>query len=114
MIPFGPTRYSHPAMTYHCGEDSHLGWIPGFFVEADTRPAREQVDDRYAHGGGWRPLDGFKPSPDGLKLYGHREDPPFYAVAEGRLRDEVIRLYQPGSWLGIFQPDGSFEIARCD
>jgi hypothetical protein len=114
MIEFGPTPHSHPAMTYHCGDDSHLGAIPAFFDQADPRPARDQVNERYAHGGGWQPYGGFRPVAGGMQLRGHPEDPPLYAVAEAKLRDETIRLFQPGSWLGIFQPDGSFEIARCD
>ena len=30
-----------------------LGWLPDIFDNADPRGAVEQINDRYAHGGGW-------------------------------------------------------------
>jgi hypothetical protein len=36
-----------------------LGFIPEFFNPHDPRPAREQLDTAYAHGGGWHPLSGW-------------------------------------------------------
>lgn len=44
----------HPKMT-----PEMLGLIPSFLSESDPRPAREQFDENYQHGGGWRPLPNF-------------------------------------------------------
>ena len=36
-----------------------IGPLPSFLDPADPRPAREQFDANYQHGGGWRPIKGF-------------------------------------------------------
>lgn len=87
----------------------HLGLIPSFLDRDDPRPAKEQFAEAYI--GGWRPLTSFK------KLDNHAiqfpGDLPLKPIAVTHLRNEVIVLY-PYSWVGIFQPDGSFEISRMD
>jgi hypothetical protein len=40
-------------------------------------------------------------------------DPPFLALAWALLRDELLVIYEH-EYLGIIQPDGSFEIARVN
>lgn len=40
-----------------------LGYLPGFFDAADPRPARQQIDQNYGHGGGWRPMEGWTMNP---------------------------------------------------
>jgi hypothetical protein len=91
--------------------ESHLGIIPEFFSENDPRPAREQAQDNYAHGGGWDRFDGFRMLANGALQY--PGDPPMHPLAEARLRDEVIRFYN-SAWVAIVQPDGSFEVSRMD
>ncbi len=88
-----------------------LGFIPEFLNEDDPRPAKEQIDSNYGHGGGWHPLPGWTMLPDGNISY--PGDPPCLLLAETKLRDETIRVYQY-AWMAIIQPDGSFEIARLD
>ena len=88
-----------------------LGFIPLMLDEADPHPAREQLNEAYSHGGGWRPFQGFKLLPSGEIQY--PEDPPLKLLAEGKLRDETIRFYDC-AWVMILQPDGSFEICRMD
>jgi len=96
----------HPGVT-----PEHLGLIPYFLNENDPRPAREQFDANYSHGGGWRPQNGFKMLDSGdLKYPG---DPAMPVWAETRLRDEVIHFYQYG-YVAICQGDGSFEVCRMD
>lgn len=96
----------HPQMT-----QEHLGFIPHFLSALDPRPAREQIDSAYQHGGGWRPFEGFLMYQDGsIQFPG---DPAHRVLAEARLGDEIIRYYQH-SWVAIVQPDGTFEIARLD
>ena len=88
-----------------------LGLIPMFLSRADGRPAREQFDEHYAHGGGWHPMSGWSMGPVGEILYpGEAALPP---IAVAALGEEVIRIY-PHAWVSITQPDGSFEVSRMD
>lgn len=108
MISF---RFLHPKAT-----EEHLGLIPMFFVENDPRPAAAQIEERYAHGGGWSPLRGFKLNEDGSIKY--PGDPLMRPIAEATLhlgtdKPELIRIYESG-FVCIRQADGSFEIDRLD
>jgi hypothetical protein len=88
-----------------------LGFLPGMLSDADPRPAREQIEANYQHGGGWRPQTGFTLHANyRLKYPG---DPPLRPRAMTNLRHEMIVLYDH-DYLGIYQPDGSFEVARVD
>jgi hypothetical protein len=88
-----------------------VGCIPEFFDEADLRPARVQIDDRYVSG--WRPTRaGIVVGPDlSLSIEGYPQA--FQPMAEARLRDETILIY-PRAWVMIMQPDGSYEVAHVD
>ena len=88
-----------------------LGFIPQFLSPNDERPAREQFHTAYSHGGGWRPFKGFDMLPNGNMSY--PGDPPTRLIAEAKLRDETIRVYEH-AWVAIVQPDGAFEVARID
>jgi len=88
-----------------------LGIIPCFLDEDDPRPAAEQFNDAYSHGGGWRSMPGFTMLPNGNLSY--PGDPPVELLAETRLRDEVVRFYD-FAWVAIVQPDGSYDICRMD
>lgn len=92
-----------------------LGLIPSFLSESDPRPAKQQLDDNYRHGGGWHPTQGFRLDlPGGGKLISpYEEDMPLRPMAMSRLRDEVLIFYE-SSFLLILQLDGSFEVARVD
>jgi hypothetical protein len=97
--------FLHPRCTL-----DHWGYIPGFLREDDPRPARVQINERYQ--GRWRPFKGHT-------LGSHNElhypgDPPQYPVSVMRFREERLFLYQPGDWVLIMQPDGSWEVARMD
>jgi hypothetical protein len=88
-----------------------LGFIPHFLSDANTDSAREQLHRAYTHGGGWNPMTGFKLlDNDKLKFPG---DPPLKPLAELRLRDERIVVYE-SEFVAIIQPDRSFEVARMD
>lgn len=88
-----------------------MGYIPFFFSEDDPRPAGEQLDENYAHGGGWHPLPKWEHLGDGVIKY--PGDPKLRPVAVGQLRGEKIFFYNY-SILAIFQPDGSFGASRVD
>ncbi len=108
----------HPQATF-----GMLGLIPTFFSDEDPRPAKEQADAHYGHGGGWRPFKGFTMLPNGDLQY--PEDPPMQLLAEAVLHSnstnpldtstnpEWIRFYEC-SWVAIVQTDGSYEICRMD
>ena len=86
------------------------GGIPSFLNVHDTRPARVQFNENYAHGGGWCSFPGFVRTENAIQYPG---DPPREEIARAKLRDETIIIYQ-GAWVAIVQPDGSFDIARMD
>ena len=45
---------------------AYLGLLPGFLSVDDDRPAKEQLHENYAHGGGWHTLNGFRLEMDRL------------------------------------------------
>jgi len=97
----------HPRMTL-----DRLGFVPHFLSENDPRPAREQIHDRYAHGGGWNPFGGFKLDTSTLTLR-YPGDPPLRPLAMTELREERLYFYDHAI-LMIIQTDGSFEVSRVD
>lgn len=94
------------------GGGAQAGYLPGFLSEEDPRPAREQIDANYQHGGGWRPYRGFTMDPQTYVLSAP-DDPDLAPIAYSRLRSETLYLY-PYEWLAIVQPDGSFEVSRVN
>lgn len=96
----------HPQASYEM-----LGFIPHFLSDADPAPAREQLDRAYAHGGGWSAFKGFTLLANGQIRY--PGDPPLRLLAEAKLRDEVIRVYEH-EWVLVLQPNGTFEVSRMD
>lgn len=115
-------KFLHPQAT-----EDMLGLIPVFFVDRDPRGAVEQINKRYAHGGGWFDLavgEGkFTLDEQGSLLY--PEDPPLPALAEAWLHGRDDTVYPDGvererivihvhGFVSIHQPDGSFRVARLD
>jgi hypothetical protein len=99
-------HFLHPRMTVEA-----LGFLPDMLDENDPRPAREQLNDNYRHGGGWDPFPGFELNEDNSITY--PGDPTLKPLAKAKLRDETI-LFYPFSGVMIQQPDRSFEICRMD
>lgn len=97
----------HPKAT-----PDHLGALPSFLDEHDQRPAREQIDDNYRHGGGWRPMPEFKMNRLTLDIK-YPGDPPLQPVATTKIRTETIVFYA-SSFVAIIQENGDFEVARVD
>lgn len=95
-----------------------LGLIPSFLSEHDPRPVKEQINEGYAHGGGWSKFDGFDikgfdpvdPMKTSIRYPG---DPPFQCIAWVALRNEVVLVFGY-SWVAIVQENGDYEIARLD
>ena len=96
--------------------NEHLaGYIPDFLSVHDPRPAVEQLNENYAHGGGWHPFKGFMLVKLSREQYGlaYPDDPPMREMSRGVLRDETIVLFE-SSWVAVIQKDGSYEVARMD
>lgn len=110
ITPFGQDRGVTPEW---------LGFIPMFLNADDPRPAAVQIDEAYAHGGGWRPLDDGKwtmdPNTHDLAYNCGPDDPPelYRPLATAKLRAERLFFYDC-AWVAIVQPDGSFQVARLD
>lgn len=101
-----------PAKPYH---HELLGLLPFIFREDDPRPAAEQANDRYAHGGGWRPFEGFAYDPSDHSLT-YPGDPAYRPFAKLRLplSSETLLVY-PYSWVAVLK-DGEDvpQICRMD
>ena len=99
-------KFLHP----RAGWD-HVGMIPAMLFENNPAKATQQLNDGYPQGGGWRPFEGFELLPNDAIVY--PGDPPLKPIAEMKLRDERILVYEC-SWVAVVQPDRSFEICRMD
>lgn len=108
---FPPAGTEWKMLHPNCTLDA-LGYVPSFLNAADERPAREQIDSNYQHGGGWNSINGFAFEPETGKMQ-YPGDPALMPIAETKLRDERIFMYQHGL-CSIVQPDGRFEVARID
>src|SRR5690606_27046085 len=96
----------------HPRGDELIGLIPASIFESDPRSAAEQLDERYALGGGLRPLSGGAQEP-GAFAHSYPGAAALHPVAGAWLREERIFVY-PDAWVAIVQADGSFEVARMD
>ena len=99
------------------------GFLPHFFREEDPRSAEEQLDESYAHGGGYHPLDNFTvfvkegeparlvwadPAPDEED----RTEEHYEEVARAQMRDQTLILFEL-SFLAIIGPNG-VNVCRVD
>jgi hypothetical protein len=95
-----------------------LGILPTFLSDEDPRPAVEQLNANYAHGGGWHDFKGFtyhdgKEDGDCRARLEYPDDPPMREVGRTLLRDELIIVFEY-SWVAVVQRDGSYRVARMD
>ena len=101
----------HPQMTL-----DHLGYIPRVLSDNDPRPMKEQINDRYAYGGGWSPVPGYKHKMGEGGILKYPGDPAHKPLARIQLSDgrsEFMYFYEH-SIVAIVQADGSFEVSRMD
>lgn len=101
---------------------TRIGYVPSILLPFDPAPIREQLQVRYAHGGGYRPF----PNKDKFTLTYDRERPNEAVLAYPEDPDyrEWARCYFPLSQelvimfdsaiTAIIQDDGSFELVRLD
>ena len=88
-----------------------LGLLAYWLDDEDPRPAKDQFNGHYAHGGGWRPFKGFKLSESNWLIY--PEDPPLQPLAQCQFRNELIVFYEH-AWVAIIHKDRYFEACRMD
>lgn len=93
------------------------GIVPSFLSLQDSRSAREQINENYAHGGGWREFVGFVAGgewedPQNFTL-NYPNDQPVRAKAYCKFREELVILFDY-DWCAIVQRDGTCEVARLD
>ena len=90
-----------------------LGCIPEFLSADDPRSLAEQIDERYAHGGGWRPLAGFTFNPSsGIAQF--PGDGPLQPLAFTSHNDEVLIVYRY-AFCCIYNTETlAYEVARLD
>jgi hypothetical protein len=88
-----------------------IGPILFWLDEEDPRPAAEQLDENYQHGGGWSPFKGFKLLKNGDIQY--PGDEPLAPICAAGFRRELL-LFYPFAWVMIMQKNGTFEICRMD
>jgi hypothetical protein len=96
----------HPKMT-----PEHLGLLPQMLDDRDPRPAKDQFNVSYSHGGGWRPMKGFTLHADNTLTY--PGDPPLKPLAQLQFRKELIVFYDH-AWVAIIQESRYFEACRMD
>ena len=89
------------------------GLIPYFLDENDPRSAVEQFNERYAHGGGWRPMEGWSRNEETCEII-YPGDSPLPQIAVTELHRREFITIHPHAWVCIMQLDGSFEVARMD
>lgn len=88
------------------------GLIPDFLDTDDPRPAREQINENYAHGGGWQAFDKFTFDVEN-EILTYPGDPPMRKISTMIFRDEQLHMFE-SAWVVILQQNGSWEAARLD
>lgn len=98
----------HPDMT-----PDHLGFLPHILDSFDPRPTAEQIEDKYAHGGGWRPYGQGAWALDDDRTLHFPNDQALKPIARTFIREEQVYLYDHAV-VAVVQPDGSFDVVRLD
>lgn len=88
------------------------GYLPKIILEADDRPAIDQIKERYI--GGWNPFEGFDlvKNKDGSYQLEYPGDPPMKERSRAKLRDELLVLFDY-SWVAVINKS-AHQIARMD
>lgn len=92
-----------------------IGYLPEIILaeQFDPRPVVEQVNDRYAHGGGWHRFNGFMWNRI-AKTLRYPGDPPVHAIARFVANaKETVYVFHSG-WTLIDRGGDDWEVARLD
>lgn len=104
------------------------GLLPVVLQSGNSRPAREQLQDRYSHGGGYMPVPGnwsLTVGPVGRWSLGYPGDPPYREVSRAYLPHsrELLVLFEcsfmvivesAGNNLAHDDEPGPFVVVRVD
>jgi len=89
-----------------------LGLIPEFIYGGDPSPVKEQIARNYAHGGGYKSMDGWRFNPY-TKTIKYPGDAPLEPIASAKINNELVFVYRH-AWVAIIQEDGAFAVTRMD
>ena len=91
------------------------GAIPTFLDPEDPRSVVDQINERYAHGGGWIDLKtgegAWDFSPMGVLTY--PGDPELSPIGFTKIHEELVFFYAHGM-VAILVSTGDFRVARLD
>ena len=96
-----------------------LGFIPGMLDENDPDPVCNQLHKNYAHGGGWRPFEGFTMTrtAGGKFRIKYSGDPSYDEVARIYCKDKIVAVF-PHGWVAVIDNTAEevppHEISRMD
>lgn len=92
-----------------------LGYIPMIILpeQYDPRPVVDQVNDRYAHGGGWHKFEGFKFNRNARTL-SYPGDPPYHAIAMLQASEKERVFVFDYAWVLIDRGLEDWEVSRMD
>lgn len=97
------------------GSEAALGYIPQIITSGDPRPVIEQVNDRYAHGGGWNSFGKGKwiLNRKAMSIQ-YPGDPPHLPLAHAQISEtEAVWVYEC-AWVLIDRGGDDWEISRMD
>ena len=100
-----------------------IGVLPMILMSNDPRPVKDQLDDRYSHGGGysvspgnWKyiPAEGENEATlQYTSTSGEESDEALREMARTQIHDETCILFDY-QFMAIVQPDASFVVVRVD
>ena len=88
-----------------------LGLLPEIITDKDSRPVREQIEDRYVYG--WEPMEGFTFDPMSATLT-YKDGEQMFALAYAAVRNEVVVLYESAILLVFNRTDNTYDVIRID
>ena len=103
-------------LVWHFDRTEPLGLIPDFISGYVNKSARDQLHAAYAHGGGWRPFEGFalnRPALISNWNLTYPGDRPMKLLGYTNLGHEFVLVFEY-SWVCIMALGGDYEIARMD
>lgn len=93
------------------------GFLPEILLTSDPRPVSEQLNDRYAHGGGYQvsgsPIAWALDRSAEFATLTYPRDPPMLELSRATINNELCILFD-SSFMAIVQPDSSFAVVRVD
>lgn len=109
------TRSIRWKILYHKAKIEDLGLLPDIIRGDDPHTVKEQIEERYYHGGGYRPFGEGKFTLLGgdAKYLKYPGDPPFRALARLIVNGELVIVYEHDLVM-IMQPHGAFVVVRMD